>query len=201
VSEHDREVASHTDRWTAAHCRCGRALFSICGVAGVGAAREGPADLALALTSLSGQFAWHAELLFDLLPTQGGVDPERLVAAPAPGMDAALSLLEALVRSEAWPTLCVVLARVVVPRLRCGVGAALERTDARLDGPRVRALTLLARDLADALELLEPLAERALAPAGAVASSSARCAEVERALVDAGVRVGLVASAGNAREG
>jgi len=195
------DAPTPVDGWTAAHCHVLRALFATCGAAGVSSAQDGPADLAIALTSLSGQFAWHAELLFDLLPTRAGTDAEALVARHVPGADAALDVLAGLERRGEFPALCVVLARVVVPRLRTGMAAALARTDARVDGPRARALTLIARDLRDAVELLEPLAERSLSEPGAVEDATTRCAEVERALVGRGVAVGLVEAGKNARRG
>jgi hypothetical protein len=189
------ELASPTDAWTAAHGRIFGALFATCGAAGAQCAQEA-ADLALALTSLAGQFAWHAELLVDLLPTRSGIDASALVARPVPGADEALARLDRLHRREQWSALGVVLARVVVPRLLAGVASMCDRTDARVDGPRARSLRLVARDLRDALELLEPLAERALAAQGAFARITSSCAEVERALVDAGVAVGFVAEVG-----
>lgn len=189
-----------TDAWTAASCRAFRALFSTCGAAGAEAAVDAP-ELALVLTSLSGQFAWHAELLVDLLVTSTGTDVDARVAQPAPGTDEALHVLDELRAHKEWSSICVVLARVVVPRLRTGVAEALARVDARVDGPRARALTLVARDLADACERLEPLAERALEVPGAIDTTSTRCAEVERALVAGGVASGLVATARSARRG
>ena len=147
-------AATANDRWTAAHCRVLGRLFAIAGAAG---ATGAPPDAALALTSLAGLFAWHAELLGQLLPTRAGVDAAELVARPLDGADRALDR----VAGDAEPSsTCVVLARVVVPRLLAGVEVARAHTDARLDGPQARALTLVARDLRDALGVLEPIAER-----------------------------------------
>ena len=72
------------DEWTAAHCRVLERLFATCGRAGARAAEEGRVDAALVLTSLAGQFAWHAELLFDLLPTRAGTDATRSSPAAFP---------------------------------------------------------------------------------------------------------------------
>jgi hypothetical protein len=185
--------STEQDRWTAAHCRVFRALFSQCGEAGGTAARDEPAALALALTSLAGQFAWHAELLFDLLPTRAGTDAEALVAQPVKGADAALELLAGSVALASQPTFMAALARVVLPRLHAGVATRLVRADALVDGPRVRALTLIGRDLVDGVGVLEPLAERAMADPAAFPQVVAGCADVERALVAAGVAVGFVA--------
>jgi hypothetical protein len=183
------EVPSALDRWTASHCRVARRLFEVCGKAG---ASDPSPDVALALTSLAGQFAWHAELLFDLLPARPGIDADALVAAPVRGVDAGFDRLDELADTDGAATLCVVLARVVVPRLLAAARAARSRTDALVDGPRARALTLIVRDLRDALELLEALAERAIAADGPDRSMT-WCLQVERGLVDAGAVVGLVA--------
>jgi len=181
------------DEWTAAHCRVLQRLFASCGGAGATAAEEGRVDDALVLTSLAGQFAWHAELLFDLLPTRAGTDAAALVARRRPGADDALDALDELARDEGAGAACVALARVVMPRLHAGVASASADVDARLDGPRARALTLIARDLRDALEAVETVAEAALCVEGALESLSARCVVVERALVAAGVERGFVA--------
>lgn len=183
------ETAAALDAWTAVHCRIARRLFAACGVAGA----AGPTpEVALVLTSLSGQFAWHAELLFDLLPTRAGTDADALVAASVPSVDGALARLDELASREGAATLSVALARVVVPRLHAAVRAALSRTDARVDGSRARALTLIARDLRDALDLLESLAEGVMAADG-VEHALACCLDVERGLVSGGAVVGLVA--------
>jgi hypothetical protein len=177
------------DRWTAAHCRALGRLFSICGEAG---AVGDPPDVALALTSLAGQFAWHAELFGDLLAETGDGDATALVARPVAGLDASLDRLADAAAAGDVATVCVGLARAVVPRLSSSVAAERARTDARLDGPRARALTLVARDAAAAVARLEPLAERALARPGAFDALARGVVEVERDLVDGGVAAGLV---------
>jgi hypothetical protein len=184
--------STEEDRWTAPHCRVFRELFSLCGEAGAAASRAEPADVALALTSLAEQFAWHAELLFDLLTTRTGTDAEALVAHPVAGTDAALSQLAGWHNHERQGPLVGALARVVLPRLHVGVAMQLARTDALVDGPRVRTLTLVARDLLDGLTLMEPLAERAMADPAAFPQVAAGCADVERELVAVGVAVGFV---------
>lgn len=181
------------DRWAAAHCRVFRALFSTCGEVGRDTAASGPAALAITLTSLAGQFAWHAALCFDLLPTHAGTDAEALVAAPLHGTDAALDALAALGRDEERAGLAAALGRVVVPRLRTGVATARERVDARVDGPRARAMTLIVRDLDDAIRALEPQIERAIAAPASFQVAVEAATTVERALVDAGVTVGILA--------
>jgi hypothetical protein len=181
------------DHWAAAHCRVFRSLFTTCGQAGVAAALSEPPALALTLTSLAGQFAWHAELCVDLLPTRAGTDAEALVATPLPGTDAALAALAELGRADDPAGLVAALGRVVVPRLRSGVATAHDRVDARVDGPRARALTLIGHDLDDAARVLEPQIERSMATASTFEDLVDAATTVERALVDAGIAVGIVA--------
>jgi hypothetical protein len=198
VSDGAASDASARDRWTAAHVRVLGRLFSVCGAAG---ATGTPPDAALALTSLAGQLAWHAELLGDLLPTRAGIEVAALVASPVPGVDAAIEHLERAAAAGETDAVCVVVARVVLPRLATSVAAARAATDARLDGPRARALTLVARDLHDAQAVLEPAAERALSVPGALDELARRCVDVERALVAAGVASGLLVDGGDGWRG
>ena len=125
-----------------------RAALRDCGGGGREGAEQRRAESPSLLTSLAGQFAWHAELLFDLLPTRAGTDATRSSPCARPGADDALDALDELAATDGRAAACVVLARVVVPRLLAGVASASARVDARLDGPRARALTLIARDLA-----------------------------------------------------
>ena len=81
------------------------------------------------LTSLAGQFAWHAELLYDLLPVRAGVDRDRLVARPSaaptpPSTGSPTSSTDAAIAARRS-------ARVVVPRLRAGVAPRARRLDRR----------------------------------------------------------------------
>jgi hypothetical protein len=178
------------ERWATAHQRVLERLFAICGEAG---ATGTPPDAALALTSLAGQLAWHAELLGELVASSAGADePPR----PALGADGALDQLATLAAGGETAAVCVVVARVVVPRLLTAVVGARRAVDARVDGPRHRALTLVARDLRDALGALEPAAERALAVPGALDELARRCVEVERALVAGGASSGVVGATG-----
>ena len=136
-------------RGRAAHCRVFRALFATCGAAGTSAVEGRAGARRRCSTSLAGQFAWHAELLFDLLPTRAGIDASALVrgAAPAPTTRSARSTTargdgEGAAshrrRSPAW------WCRGCSRRVR----TARERVRRALDGPRARALTLIVRDLA-----------------------------------------------------
>lgn len=146
---------------------------------------------AVVLTSLSGQFAWHAELLFDLLPVRAGVDREALVADEVRGADDVLERLEDLGASRDVGALCLALARVVVPRLQAAATSPAPRVTAAFDGPRARAATLVSRDLADAVSDLESLLARLALGARAVSRGLEVAAQCEADLVAAGVGVGL----------
>jgi hypothetical protein len=189
------------DAWTAWHCHALERLFATCGAVGARAAEHEDAEVALALTSLAGQLAWHAELLYDLLPSAAGADRVALVASRVAGTDDALDALDEMAGTEGSGVACVVLARVVVPRLLSGVASARARVDARIDGPRARALDLIIQDLRRAAESLESLAEAVLGAPGALDAASTGCVVVERALVAAGVVTGLVPCSKNARGG
>lgn len=177
-------VAERRDTWAAAHARVARGLFEACGREGA----ESADDVASALlTSLAGQFAWHAELLVDLLPLRDGVDREALVERAASATTAIDALLGSL---DDTTSLCVGLARVVLPRLASSLTGERRATDGRLEGPRVRALTLIARDVADACCKIEPVCERLLADGRH--EVLARVADLEMRLVAAGVSEGVV---------
>ncbi len=165
---------SRRDAWTAAHCVAFRELFAVCGR--VGASRGDPRRVVL-LTSLAGQFAWHGELLFDLLPVRVDVDRAALLESAARTFG---SFADALADVGDDAALCAALASVVVPGLLGDVRAVTAVTDDRLDGPRVRALTLIERDLVAALDALRAtvVSERAAAP-----SATGR---LERAMEDLG---------------
>lgn len=178
------------DRWTAAHCRIARALFETCGAGGATCVDPGAS---IALTGVAGQFAWHAALLYDLLPERQGVDREALVDVAVGGADAAIALAASDLAGGDEGAGCCVLARVVLPRLRTSVEAALGRVDAVLDGPRARALTLIDRDLIDAIGVLEPVCERLVGDAATLAAATSAMAAAERAIVDDSVAVGIVA--------
>ncbi len=165
--------------WTSAHCRIFRRLFGICGAAGSVVAE--PA-CAVVLAGLAGEFAWHAELLYELLPVRQGVDREALVRVEVHGADAALAWLDGSVGRGDGVQVCLVLGRVLLPRLDRSVAAALAATDRRLDGPRARALTLVGRGLADAGSSLEAVELRLAASGADFAVASGGCEEVERLL-------------------
>lgn len=149
------ESLGRRDGWTAAHCVAFRELFAVCGRAGTS---RGDARSVVLLTSLSGRFAWHAELLFDLLPVRADVDRAMLLDEAATTVAPLRSALDDVAADVG--ALCGVLAEIVVPRLLRDVEGVMARTDARLDGPRVRALTLVARDLRDAEGALAPTVVR-----------------------------------------
>jgi hypothetical protein len=183
------ETANVLDRWTAAQCRCARRLFRVLGEAGASGMEP---SAAIALTELAGEFAWHAGLFFDLLPVRAGIDRDALVAVPVPGADDVLDHVEGTLSRRATAAGCLVLGRVVVPRLHTGVVRAASANSRDLDGPRARALTLVARDLEDARTTLEDLAERLVGAGDVLDEAINACADAERSLRAAKVVVGLV---------
>jgi hypothetical protein len=180
------ETVSRDDRWTAAHCRALRALFATCGARAPACEDD---ELVVVLASLAGQFAFHAGLLYDLLPVRADVDRDALVDTPTPELDDALGTCAKVTD----PVLCALLSRVVVPRLLAGIEVERASVDDRADGPRARGLTLIARDLVDARSILERVSERLVARAQDLDSALSACAELERRVTAAGAVVGLIA--------
>ena len=147
--------ATAADRFVALSCRVSRRLFEVCGQ---GASRAAP-ELAAALAPLAGMFAWHAELLYDVLPVRAGIDRDTLVDEGADGADEAMDLLDELVASKDSAALRSSLT-LVVDWLEVHVARERHSNDPLLEGPRVRALTLVARDLDDASTALEKVTQR-----------------------------------------
>jgi hypothetical protein len=166
------------DAWSAAHCQVARTLFEVCGAA---ACSDVDAPTSILLTVLAGQFAWHAELYFDLLAHRDGVDREQLVRDAAQQVEALDSSLRQLGNGDPT-TLCAVLSRLLVPRLLAHVTDEHSATDARLEGPRARALVLIGRDLADALERLDAASEHLLARTATPSAPLEVVAEMEARL-------------------
>jgi hypothetical protein len=184
------------DAWSAAHCHVARTLFGVCGHGGLSVV---DAPTSILLTSLAGQFAWHAELLFDLLPLRDGVDREQLVHDAAEELDALSDGLRRVLASGDLATLCVVLSRLVVPRLAVAVSDEQSSTDARLEGPRARALLLIGRDLADALVRLDASSEHLLALHPTAAAPLEALRGMEAHLLGRGVVSGLLDAPPNGR--
>jgi hypothetical protein len=148
-------TASPPDRIIAECCRLSRRLFEACGQ---GASGAEPA-LAVTLAPLAGMFAWHAELLYDVLPVRVDIDRDALVDGDADGADDAMDILDELVASKDAAALRTALA-LVVDWLEVHVARERHSNDPLLEGPRVRALTLIARDLDDASTALDVVATR-----------------------------------------
>lgn len=149
------KTATTSDHVIAQSCRLSRRLFEACGQ---GASSAEPA-LAATLAPLAGMFAWHAELLFDVLPVREDIEREALVDAELVGADDAMDLLDELVASNDSAALRTSLA-LVVDWLEVHVARERHSNEPLLEGPRVRALTLIARDLDDASTALEKVAPR-----------------------------------------
>ena len=104
-------------------------------------------------------FAWHAELLYDVLPVRADVDRDELVAGCLDPSDDAMDILDELVASKDSAALRTALA-LVVDWLEVHIDRERHSNDPLLEGPRVRAFTLIARDLDDASTALEEVASR-----------------------------------------
>jgi hypothetical protein len=104
-------------------------------------------------------FAWHAELLYDVLPVRADVDRDELVAGCLDPSDDAMDILDELVASKDSAALRTALA-LVVDWLEVHIDRERHSNDPLLEGPRVRAFTLIARDLDDASTALEQVASR-----------------------------------------
>lgn len=148
------------DAWSAAYCHAFRTLFEVCGAAGLS---DVDAPTSILFTTLAGQFAWHAELLFDLLPVREGVDREQLVRDAAAQLAPLDDELRRIVAGGDLASVCAVVAQLLVPGLLAAVTTQQSSTTARLEGPRARSLLLIGRDLADALVRLDAACEHLLA--------------------------------------
>jgi hypothetical protein len=175
-------TATAADRFVALSCRVSRRLFEVCGQ---GASRAAP-ELAAALAPLAGMFAWHAELLYDVLPVRAGIDRDTLVDEGADGADEAMDLLDELVASKDSAALRSSLT-LVVDWLEVHVARERHSVEPLLEGPRARAFTLIARDLDDVSTTLDSIATRLTHDAAPSAGS-----------LEAVVRVGAALGASSA---
>jgi hypothetical protein len=148
-------TATTADRFIAHGCRLCRRLFDLCATSASTAAPP----LAAALAPLAGKFAWHAELLYDVLPVRVDIDRDALVEEGIDRADDAMDQLDEIVASDDSLALARALC-YVVDWFAARVTLERASTDPRLEGPRARALTLLARDLDDACVELESLRSR-----------------------------------------
>jgi hypothetical protein len=170
------------DSWAAAVAELFSRLFAVCGAASV---RCVDAQLSVLLASLSGQFAWHAELVGDLVATPPTAGPDGESAA----IRDVVAQLGSLDVDGDGVSMCVALSSLVLPWVRDVIEQEHAATEPRLEGPRARALLLISRDVADALAatttVRRRLAGEGEAPGGALAP-------LVRALSDARAKVGTV---------
>jgi hypothetical protein len=149
-----------------------------------------PTDAAAAeyWATLSERLAWHAELWAARHPdtaqtatghvaAEGGDDGTAWGTAMAGLSDELAALTTSAARLSA-------VARVVLLRLVGVHRTHLATTDARLDAPTVRTLTLVLRDLDDAWRDGEALLQQRLGDAAAVADAAAVLAAVEARWLD-----------------
>lgn len=147
--------ATPADRLAAECCRLSRRLVEACGQG----ASTASLQLAVTLAPLAGMFAWHAELLYDVLPVRVDIDRERLVDDDAAGADEAMDLLDELVAGSDSVALRSAVA-LVVDWLAAHVDREVHSNNPLLEGPRARAYSLIARDLEDASTALDLLSVR-----------------------------------------
>jgi hypothetical protein len=193
---HDDSTTSPSvrrDAWALSYAGLFIGLFAACGEASV---RTVDAPLCVLYASLSGQFAWHAELLFDLVtPRADAVDDVDDVDGTTIAVTAQLGALAA---DGDGVSLCVALASLVLPALRAEIDRERAATELLLDGPRARALLLISRDVSDALAASETASERL---GGEGAAQSDALASLRRALSDAGSLAGLAGDDSIGRRG
>lgn len=152
----------------------------------------GDGTIAEYCATLSERLAWHAELWAARHPEAAQTATGRAAAqddSPDGGPDAPWrATMSRLTDELAAVTTSVArlsaLSRVVLPRLVGAHRAHLAATDARLDAPTVRTLTLVLRDLQDAWRDGEVLLQQRLDDAAAVAAAAAVLAAVETRWLD-----------------
>jgi hypothetical protein len=174
--------STRRDSWAEAVAELFSGLFAVCGAASVHCV---DAQLSALLASLSGEFAWHAELLCDLVTT-GPDGRSGGVSASTRDVVAQLASLEV---DGDGVSLCVALSSLVLPWVHDVIEQERATTEPRLDGPRARALLLISRDVIDALGATGSVRRRLVGEGDAPGDSLAPLAG---ALVDARAVVGAV---------
>jgi hypothetical protein len=100
----------------------------------------------LHLGSHCAHHAWHARLWQERLPSLSDAAPEELIAPPDDGFVAFVAALAEPRAPEMTIEKLVGAYRVLVPHLVATYSRHLDETSRDLDGPTVRALTLILRD-------------------------------------------------------
>jgi hypothetical protein len=143
-----------------------RRLFEL---TGSWAAAPGLVDAArVVLFEASAQHAWHAELWEARLPVLAGVDPDRLTRPLGGAVEPLLAGLERGAfdgdEETAGRRFLVGLGRVVLPLLLVSYRRFGECLVPVSDGPALRALTLVVRDLEEELTAAQGALDALLAP-------------------------------------
>jgi hypothetical protein len=137
------EVAELAQRWAAVEELLFRTL-------GEWARAPGEARVRRTLAAWCHRHAWHAELWRSRLP--GTSHPVASAAAPARHLDEWTSSWQSPLR-DGWAALVT----EVLPRMSREIDEQLASTDARIDGPTHRVLTLVRADVAAELSELGAL--------------------------------------------
>jgi hypothetical protein len=130
--------------------------------------------------------AWHAELWAQTLPSIGETTPSSLTA---PASESYVEFVEVLGAPGAEQTIerLAGVGRVALPRLLADCTAHRAALSSTTDGPAVRSLTLVSRDLRESWEAFEfALQDLVRSPADA-ARAAAHVAIAEGLLADSGV--------------
>jgi hypothetical protein len=161
----------------------------------------------LHLFEVSHQHAWHAELWEDRLPVRDGFDPDALTRPlgpalgplfeavgrqPEPGGNRAEGLETGDLSPDGDVARLVALYRVVLPRLIATYQRHLASTSKVADAPVIRALHLVLRDEMASWDEGEQRLQSLLATPEHVDLASRVQHRLERPIVEAGVRLGLV---------
>lgn len=107
------------------------------------------------------QHAWHADLWCDRIPVLRHIEADSVVVAPS---DAVAALLDDIASLEESPGRVSAVYGVVLPALVEAYGEWLDDTDAAVDAPTARVLTLVLNDLTAAVRDGDALAAALGAP-------------------------------------
>lgn len=156
-----------TAAWVGQQVWLARRLFEVVGGWSID---ERDDEVRVHFAVVSRRHAWHAEVLYDLLPDTVEHTPDQFVAPPATGWPV---VLDDLAAADDTVVRLAGHSRVVLARLTLEHDAVVEATTEAAGGPIRRALALVGRDERDAQDTGELLLERVLRERGPDAVRSA----------------------------